>query len=155
MKQTFTLIELLVVIAIIAILASMLLPALSKARDKAKSIACVSQLKQVGVYTGIYANDHNDYVPYTDNQSTWCFLATDVMEDTASCTVKVVYPQLKISEQPKGGMLSADGETPVEIRVEMAEGTEPFTYYLYQDGGPKEFGSGTGMSGDHLCYPVV
>ena len=80
MKKTFTLIELLVVIAIIAILASMLLPALSKAREKARSAACVSNLKQIGLYTSIYANDHNDYVPYTGNiPNTWCYLATDVI----------------------------------------------------------------------------
>lgn len=80
MKNRFTLIELLVVIAIIAILASMLLPALASARGMAKLTSCKSNLKQIGVCASMYFDDNQGYVyPYnhgvsgetTVNQGRW------------------------------------------------------------------------------------
>lgn len=72
-KASFTLIELLVVITIIAVLASLLLPTLAYAKEKARRAQCSNNLKQIGGALMMYANDHNDYLPKYDADIWWAY----------------------------------------------------------------------------------
>lgn len=151
-KKFFTLIELLVVIAIIGILAGMLLPALNRARERARAINCRSNLKQIGTTLTLYADDNNGYLPYAYAMKTTALNTEGLPEgNLPECLVDYVEETNRIyrcvsDNNPENSYTTIDSDTPAGDSDKTFYEAEGISYYFAASGnrlGGSRRGGGT------------
>lgn len=139
-RAAFTLIELLVVIAIIAILASLLLPTLGRAKGKATSISCVSGEKQLSLAMNLYADDNGDYYPPRSNSSRW----PDRLLDYYKTLKLLICPNDRTPNDPASG----GGSNPSDAapRSYIANGWNDYFYRTMGSAGGDQYLNGLTIS---------
>jgi prepilin-type N-terminal cleavage/methylation domain-containing protein/prepilin-type processing-associated H-X9-DG protein len=139
-KIGFTLIELLVVVAIIAVLIAMLLPALQTAREEAKKVVCLTNLRQLGVVFRYYANAHNDYVASNAVQPISKCRWYDFLAEFADAQVRS--QNRNIFMCPSQGATVSDKDyagndtTPITNYAQSDTVMAAFRYWRWRAGGP-------------------
>lgn len=157
-RHGFTLIELLVVVGVIAILISILMPALSAARAKARSAVCLSNLRQVGLALVAYAEDHNGVVPHGDHRVTEGLPETSatnlIWSSGASTRCGLGFLLHRYARTPHILFCPADGNSNEQNEIPKLDSDENDAYcsYLYrnQDDVERPLWDEPGLNGEGL-----